>query len=138
MTRTIQDILREKLGLDASTVPPSVIDGAVRDRMAVCKVTDETAYEALLRQGAELQELINAVVVPETWFFRDSEPFRLLQKHAIDKWWPQHPGGKLRILSIACATGEEPYSIAMALLDAGLSALHCEIDAVDVSTRSLS
>ena len=137
MTRGIQDILRERLGLDASTIPPNVIDGAVRDRMAVCKVTDATAYEALLRQGKELQELINAVVIPETWFFRDSEPFRLLQKHAVEKWWPSHPAGKLRILSIACSTGEEPYSIAMALLDAGLTVLNYEIDAVDISTRAL-
>lgn len=136
-TRAIQDILRQKLGLDASTIGPGVIASAVHDRMAACKLTDAAAYEALLRQGTELQELINAVVIPETWFFRDSEPFRLLQKHAIDKWWPRDPSGKLRILSIACSTGEEPYSIAMALLDAGLTALNCEIDAVDISTRSL-
>lgn len=133
----IQDLLREKLGLDASSIGPGLIASAVEDRMAACKLTDAAAYETLLRQGAELQELINAVVVPETWFFRDSEPFRLLQKYVVDNWWPQHPSGKLRILSIACSTGEEPYSIAMALLDAGLSALNCEIDAVDISTRSL-
>jgi chemotaxis protein methyltransferase WspC len=136
-TRRIRDILREKLGLDASTIGPGVVDHVVRDRMAACKVTDAMAYEALLRQGTELQELINAVVIPETWFFRDSEPFRLLQKHATGNWWPQNPAGKFRILSIPCSTGEEPYSIAMALSDSGLTALNYEIDAVDISTRAL-
>jgi chemotaxis protein methyltransferase WspC len=137
LTKGIEDLLRERLGFDASTVGPGVIDTALRDRMAACKLTDVAAYESLLRQSTEFQELINAVVIPETWFFRDGEPFRLLQKHVLEKWWPHNPGRKLRILSAPCSTGEEPYSIAMALLDAGLNVLSYEIDAVDISTRSL-
>ncbi len=54
-----------------------------------------------------------------------------------NEWMPAHPNSTLRILSVPCATGEEPYSIAMALMDSGLPATRFRIDAVDVSLRVL-
>jgi chemotaxis protein methyltransferase WspC len=45
---------------------------------------------------------------------------------------------KLRILSLPCSTGEEPYSIALTLLGAGLSLDQFEIDAIDISTHALN
>jgi chemotaxis protein methyltransferase WspC len=133
----IRALLQEQMGLDPASLGTEVIDRAVRDRMAVCKLTDTEVYEERLRKTNELQSLIDAVIVPETWFFRDGEPFRLLQQHAINTWWPKHPGGKFRVLSIPCSTGEEPYTVAMALMDGGLSPLSFSIDGVDISTRSL-
>jgi chemotaxis protein methyltransferase WspC len=49
-----------------------------------------------------------------------------------------HPEGVLSLLSLPCSTGEEPYSIAMALLDAGVPANRFRVDAVDISARSLA
>jgi chemotaxis protein methyltransferase WspC len=43
----------------------------------------------------------------------------------------------LRILSLPCSTGEEPYSIAMALLDAGIPGDRFRVDAIDISARAL-
>src|SRR5947207_486084 len=133
----IRALLQERMGLDPLSLGPELIDRAVSDRMVACSVTDTCEYEERLRKPDELQALIDAVIVPETWFFRDGEPFRLLQQHALNKWWPQHPGGKLRALSIPCSTGEEPYSIAMALMDGGLSPISFSFAGVDISTRSL-
>jgi chemotaxis protein methyltransferase WspC len=75
------------------------------------------------------------VIVPETWFFRYPNP---------SPPWPDWPavaselaGARLRILSLPCASGEEPYSIAMALLDAGLPEQSFQIDALDISPAML-
>jgi chemotaxis protein methyltransferase WspC len=86
---------------------------------------------------SELQELIDVVTVPETWFFRDREAFSALAHEAYDRWLPTHPGRQLRLLSLPCATGEEPYSMAMALLAAGFPSDLFRIDAVDISERVL-
>jgi chemotaxis protein methyltransferase WspC len=74
--------------------------------------------------------------VPETWFFRDREAFVALAKLALERL-ALEPARVLRILSAPCSTGEEPYSISMALLDAGIDATRFAIDAIDISARSI-
>ena len=95
-------------------------------------------WERLRASEDELQELIEAVVVPETWFFRDQEAFTALARIISKEWLPNHPTAALRLLSGPCCTGEEPYSMVMALLDAGLSRDRLKIDAVDISVRALA
>ncbi|PYR25924.1 MAG: methyltransferase, partial [Acidobacteria bacterium] len=87
---------------------------------------------------AELQELIDAVVVPETWFFRDRESFLALARLVREEWLRSPWAGVLRLLSLPCSTGEEPYSMAMALLEAAVPADRFRIDALDISTRALA
>ncbi|MEK6297069.1 MAG: protein-glutamate O-methyltransferase CheR, partial [Paraburkholderia tropica] len=85
---------------------------------------------------AERQALIDALVVPETWFFREREAFMALARIGAEHL-TKHPGEVLRVLSVPCSTGEEPYSAAMALLDAGLSHAQFGIDALDISAASI-
>ncbi len=96
-------------------------------------------WERVRGSRAELQALIEAVVVPETWFFRDREAFAALARLAREEWLPSAPQtGCCRLLSLPCSTGEEPYSMAMALLDAGVPADRFRIDAVDISAAALA
>jgi chemotaxis protein methyltransferase WspC len=97
----------------------------------------EDYWERLHAADDELQELIEAVVVPETWFFRDQDAFAALARVISEEWLPSHPAAVLRLLSVPCCTGEEPYSMVMALLDAGLSRKQLKVDAVDISVRAL-
>jgi chemotaxis protein methyltransferase WspC len=87
--------------------------------------------------SGELQALIEAVVVSETWFFRNAEAFAELTRIVREEWLPHHSQGSLRLLSLPCSSGEEPYSMAMALYDAGFSLDRCHIDAIDISDRAL-
>lgn len=131
-------LLNQKIGLNPHAIGYASIAKAVSHRMAVCDLTDTNIYLARLQTSAqELEELIEAVIIPETWFFRDREPFVVLSHYAIAQWFPSHPKGVLRVLSLPCATGEEPYSIAIALIEAGLSPKNFCIDAVDISKKSL-
>jgi chemotaxis protein methyltransferase WspC len=126
------------MGLSSEAIGAETIVRAVRQRMAQCAASDVQAYLDCLQTSAqELHALIDEVVVPETWFFRDQIPFAYLGRYVMAEWFPSHRDAVLRVLSLACSTGEEPYSIAMALLDTGLVPQHFRIDAVDISHKAL-
>ncbi|MBE0621889.1 MAG: methyltransferase domain-containing protein [Burkholderiales bacterium] len=131
-------LLQQKIGLSADTIGLGAIESSVKARASACGLKSLYDYwEHVHACDAELQELIDEVVVPETWFFRDSEAFAALAREACEKWLPAHPGQELRLLSLPCATGEEPYSMAMALLMAGFPAGLFRVDAIDISARLL-
>jgi chemotaxis protein methyltransferase WspC len=139
MLSAISALLEAKAGLEATLIGAAAIERAVRERMTAGNLTDPDAYLQHLRaSGDEQQRLIEAVVVSETWFFRNREAFAALGRVVSGEWLAAHPTGQLRILSVACATGEEPYSIAMTLLDCGWSPDRFRIDAVDISTRAIA
>ncbi len=135
----IAELLKEAIGFDVAAVGRSVIEHALRTRMTVCRTGKLDEYwQHLRRSNAEMQELIESIVVPETWFFRDREAFAALTKIVLNESLPAYPAGVLRLLSAPCSSGEEPYSMAIALLDAGLAPKNFKIDAVDVSVRALT
>jgi chemotaxis protein methyltransferase WspC len=134
---SIARLLKDTMGLDAASIGESAVERAVRDRQHACQLADVGLYwEHLRRSGAELQALIEAVVVPETWFFRDRDAFSALTRFVRQERFGVNR--TLRLLSLPCATGEEPLSMAMALFDAGLTAQRFRIDAVDISERVLA
>ena len=139
MQRALEILLHEAMGLDVASIGASAVERAVQVRMQACNRSDLQAYIALARASeAELQQLIETIVVPETWFVRDPQAFSLLSRWACESWLPETPQGPLRLLSLPCSTGEEPYSMAMTLLEAGFPAGRLSIDAVDISERSLA
>jgi chemotaxis protein methyltransferase WspC len=139
MLADFEELLKRTMGLDPISIGSSAIARAVQQRITACGVKSAENYLERVRTSAdELQELIEAVIVPETWFFRDREAFAALARMAGADWPRANPEGKLRILSLPCSTGEEPYSAAMALLDAGFPAERFTIDAIDISTRALA
>lgn len=130
-------VLKRKMGLDSGSIGSAAIERAVRHRMQAAGSDDEQDYLALLQTSpAEMQQLIEAVIVPETWFFRYPESQAAMASLARERLFA--PGAEarvLRVLSVPCSSGEEPYSIAMALLDAGVPPARFQIDAVDISER---
>ena len=135
----IESLLKRNMGLDIASVGISTIERAIHHRMSLGNLADQSAYlELLSSSSSEMQELIESVVVPETWFFRDPEAFSALSTLVLKEWLPANSQNKLKILSVPCATGEEPYTLAMTLHGIGLSPDRFQIDAVDISERVLA
>ena len=133
----IEALLLEKIGLAPSAISSNIIARAVSKRRLVCDLPDlQTYLQRLQSSTAELEELIEEVVVPETSFFRDRQPFTFLESHVKTEWLNNQNRGILRILSVPCSSGEEPYSIAITLLNAGLTPNRIHIDAVDISKKA--
>ncbi len=84
---------------------------------------------------AEFSELLEELLVPETWCFRDPLAFRHLSRF-LDAWRSENRG-TIRLLSVGCSTGEEVYSLAMALREAGFRPTQFFILGTDLSRRSL-
>lgn len=138
MSARFETLLHGLIGLDAESVGQVVIERAVRQRIASLGCADEDAYWPKVQASAsEQQALVEAVVVPETWFFRYPESFAALVKLARERSTQLAGARPLRILSLPCSTGEEAYSIAMALLDGGLPGDGFRIDAMDISEVNL-
>jgi len=137
--RGIEELLATRIGLDPIAVGPPLILHAARRRMKELGLADLAEYQRRLSQSElELQELIEVVVVPESWFFRDERPFHWLREYVRERWLKDLLRPPLRVLSMPCAGGEEPYSTALTLLDLGLPARRFRIDAVDVSLSRLT
>ena len=133
----IEQLLRDTIGLDAESIGRPTLDRAILERRSACGSADVRAYTAQVWSSKEeLQALIEAVVVPETWFFRDPGAFVALSAVVRHGALPMATE-PLRLLSVPSSTGEEPYSMARALLDAGVPSARFQVDAMDVSLRAL-
>jgi len=133
----IKSIVKEKIGLDSSTIGDSTIEKIIQQRMHQCNLEDFDDYYFLITNNAqELSELLEVTVIPETWFFRDIKPFETIYKKIKQKL-VENRSSTFKILSIPSSTGEEPYSLAMYLIDKGIDISRFNIDAVDVSERAL-
>jgi chemotaxis protein methyltransferase WspC len=123
-----QAMLHAATGLSLSK---AVADRAIRQRAEVTGARDEGAYLEGISPG-ELEALVELVVVPESWFYRDQQAFQAAAEYIAARL-ATAPERMLRILSVPCAAGEEPYTMAMVLSDAGIPHERFIIDAVDIS-----
>jgi chemotaxis protein methyltransferase WspC len=134
MTMPLGKLLEEITGMSLRILGEKNFARAVQERKSVCKLADEEQYfERIQSSPKEMEALIEAVVIPESSFFRDKEPFHCLGRYICNEWIPKHASGVLRILSAPCSSGEEPYSISIVLQEAGLRPEEYWIDAVDIS-----
>lgn len=137
--KRLENLLRQTIGLHTPAVGPATLEHAVHARMAALGISkDEDFFKRVCASNDEWDALVELVVVTETWFFRDREPFHAFVNLVRNEWLPANPKKRLRILSLPCSTGEEPYSIAMSLLDAGIPATRFQIDALDICANAIA
>ena len=134
----VESILRQRIGLDSASLGTTLVERIVRRRMKHLGLERSEEYRRLLTiSHAEWTELMESVLITETWFFRDPGPFEFVAGLMEAKRMRGSHGAPLRILSVPCSSGEEPYSLAMALLASDAEPGRFRIDAADISGRSL-
>src|ERR1041384_715323 len=99
-------------------------------------------YYYLLKYDAsapvEWQNVMNALSVQETYFWREIDQVHALVQTLVPQWHARKSHSPLRIWSAACATGEEPLTIAIALNEAGwFERASIEIVASDASSNAI-
>ena len=125
-------------GLSTDAYKPRCLRRRIAVRMRAHNVTSYEEYLAILeRTPDEMQKLSDALTINVTKFFRNIELWQLLQARVVPELWTL-PSRPLRVWSAGCASGEEPYSLAMLFADAARRAHHPEwmqrlvIDATDI------
>jgi chemotaxis protein methyltransferase CheR len=132
----VERALRDACGITLTEGLRTTLAEALR-RAARATGLEPDAFRARLRarDARCVAELIEAAVVGETYFFRHPEQLEVVRQVVLERAPRERP---LRIWSAGCATGEEPYTLAMLLRDAGRAGCRDRILATDVSVRALA
>jgi chemotaxis methyl-accepting protein methylase len=113
--------LLKSRGVDLSGYSPSFVGRAIRKRISRTDIADYTGYvKLLMRSEEETSELLNALSINVTEFFRDRGAFESFQVKVLRPLLEGKiagGGGILRIWSAGCATGQETYTIMMCLAE---------------------
>ncbi len=140
MISNYDDIVRylfNEFGLMPESLGKKVIENSILSSMKQHSINDSNVFLAKLISGAiDRQTIVEEITVPETWFFRDIDTF-IFFKESINKRIRMNNNDKISILSAPCATGEEAYSIAIQLLEAGILPNSFSITALDISKKYL-
>jgi chemotaxis protein methyltransferase CheR len=112
-----KDLIAKRCGLNFHSLSEATLSASLKRRIAATESSGQAAYlTKILADEAEFQELVTLLTVNETYFFREPAQLAFAIDHLFPRLLAVHPkGGPIRILSAGCSTGEEPYSIAMAL-----------------------
>ncbi|MFN7723574.1 MAG: CheR family methyltransferase [Rubrivivax sp.] len=116
-----RDFFYRKTGIHFDENKRYFVDKRLVDRIEATGAEDFRSYFIALRfeaKGEELQQLVNVMTVNETYFFREAYQFDCLVSDMLAEVVKRkRKGGRIRIWSIPSSTGEEPYSIAIYLLE---------------------
>jgi chemotaxis protein methyltransferase CheR len=140
--RRVGDILYRSTGMTFGENKRYYIERRLAERVARSGARDTSAYLAALSADAsEIEKLINAFTINETYFYREEHQLRALSRSILpDIVRDRRPGDLVRIWSMPCSSGEEPYSIAIWLLENWpmVDAWHVEIVGSDIDTGALA
>lgn len=137
----LRDLVRDRIGVSFEDSARDLLAMKLSDRVVAKGLRSFIDYYYVLKYGPDAEDewdrLTDALSVQETYFWREIDQIRAL----IEVLVPSHVAagrGPVRIWSAACATGEEPLTVAMALAEAGwFDRADIEILASDTSPAAL-
>jgi len=140
--RKLCEYLYRRTGMSFTEEKRYYVERRVWERMAATGSQSFASYFALLRTDTqdEIQQFVNAFTINETYFYREDYQLKCLTNDLLrERLSKKRAGDTIRIWSAACSSGEEPYSIAIWLLEnwPGVDAYAVEIVGSDIDTRVL-
>ena len=138
---SIQQFIREYLGLKAGVYGHDLWRELLAKRIDTVGARSPEDYLARLRDDeTELHALTSLITINETYFYREPQHLRLLTERLCpERLAHRASDSPVRLLSVGCSTGEEPYSILIALREryGELVDRFFEVHAVDVDRTVL-
>jgi len=140
--RRLCEFLYRRTGMSFADNKRYYVDRRLAERIVATKSESFQSYFAILRSDVdhEIEHLVNAFTVNETYFYREEHQLRCMTSNLLDNVIrAKKPGESIRIWSIPCSTGEEPYSIAIWLMEnwREVDSYNIEIVGSDIDTRAL-
>jgi chemotaxis protein methyltransferase CheR len=139
-----QTLIYRESGIWLSPAKTALLTGRLSKRLRHHRLKSfKDYYKLVLRSAEERVHMLDAISTNETHFFREPSHFELLRSAIIPSWVEEAAVGRrasrIRVLSAGCSTGQEPYSLAMLLLELLPVRLGWEIEivATDLSSRAL-
>jgi chemotaxis protein methyltransferase CheR len=141
-TALIQNLISERTGMSFDNGKRDLLIDKLSSLVIDRGFSSFLDYYYLLKYDAssraEWLNVMNALSVQETYFWREFDQIRALVQTLVPQWLAKNAGSTLRIWSAACATGEEPLTIAIALNEAGFfERASIEILASDASSKAI-
>ncbi|HEV8267428.1 MAG TPA: CheR family methyltransferase, partial [Thermoanaerobaculia bacterium] len=138
----ILTMLRLSTGVNFSLYRQTTVKRRIHRRMVLHKIDDVSQYAVFLRENAgELAALYEDILITVTSFFRDPETFETLQKKVFPGLFAARAAPQpVRVWVPGCATGEEAYSLAIALMETASeqrSARPIQLFGTDISERAI-
>ena len=141
--KLLTDVIQERFGLTFDGVRCEILEARLQPRMRELHLPALRDYYHFLRfhpdRDTEFERLAPLITNNETYFFRETRQFDILVEHVVPERRAAAPGRPLRLLSAGCSSGEEPYSVAIALQQAGfLPGRVWEIDGCDLNPERIA
>lgn len=140
----LRNLVHEEAGIWLSQAKIALLVGRLAKRLRHHGLKSfKQYYDLVVNSPEERIQMLDALSTNETRFFREPQHFELMKSVIFPTWVEEAAAGrrgrKIRVLSAGCSTGQEPYSLAMILLDhfPAASGWEIEIIATDLSTRAL-
>lgn len=142
----LRKFVYERTGIFFADNKKYLLESRVSCRLTALGMVNFSGYYNMLMNGqgaAELSHLINSVTINETFFFRNESQFNALEGLILPELIRKHKDdgtNKVKIWSAACATGEEPYTIALIIRERILPRypfMKFEIVGTDINTQVL-
>jgi chemotaxis protein methyltransferase CheR len=136
-------LVRDRSGISLHDGKRALVVARLQRRLRACGLTSFGDYVRRLerdRQGDELVCLIDAIATNHTSFFREPQHFVMLRERIVPDWLRRPGRPVLQGWSAACSSGEEPYTLAITLLEALAAQAHGRVRllASDISTKVLA
>jgi chemotaxis protein methyltransferase CheR len=136
----LRDLIRERFGIFYDDTKQFLLQSRLQTRLLKTRMQDFASYHRFLTAAPDREvewgELASVLSNNETYFFREKAQLEVLASDVLDE--SLKSGGRLRIWSSACSTGEEPYTIAMMLMETQrIAPPAITLHASDLSPRAL-